>query len=76
MYRTTEDNALGVPVQKWNKPATGRCDYPFAFVYWRIGLDRYRESSAQFVSPEGGVERFAQTGLEIAPDGSGKLSRY
>ena len=73
MYRTTEDNALGIPVSQWNKPATGRADYPFCFVYWRIGLDRFMEQSVKFVDPDGGS--FAQMGIEVQPDGTGVLPK-
>lgn len=48
MYRTQEESPLGTPIFKWNKPPTGRCDYPFAHVYARIGLDRFSEESATF----------------------------
>ena len=67
MYRTVEDNALGVPVHKWNKPASGRCDYPFAHVYWRIGIDRFLEEKSTFHDP-GSVD-FAFKGIEVSPDG-------
>lgn len=73
MYRTTEDNALGIPVSKWNKPATGRADYPFSMVYYRIGLDRFSDSIVKFVDPNQGD--FAQIGIEVSPDGHGTLSR-
>lgn len=73
MYRTTEDNALGVPKQQWHKPATGRCDYPFSMVYWRIGLDRFMQSAVQFVEP--GSNDFAQIGLEVGADGRGVLPK-
>ena len=68
MYRTVEDNALGVPVYTWNKPASGRCDYPFAQVYWRIGMDRFLETSSTFHDPAGG--QFAYQGLDVSADGT------
>lgn len=52
MYRTVDENTLGVPVNKWNKPSSGRCDYPFATVYWRVGMDKFMESSATFAEPK------------------------
>lgn len=73
MYRTVEDNALGIPKFQWNKPATGRCDYPFACVYWRIGLDRFMENLAQFVEPGG--DSFASQGMEVRPDGTAVMPR-
>lgn len=48
MYRTEEESNLGTPIFKWNKPPSGRCDYPFCFVYWRIGMDRFLDTSASF----------------------------
>lgn len=66
MYRSAEENQLGVPVYKWNKPSSGRCDYPFATVYWRIGIDRFMENVATFHEPK--ADQFAYTGLEVTPD--------
>lgn len=68
MYRTVEENALGIPVHHWNKPSSGRCDWPFAQVYARIGLDRFLESSSQFIDPS--ANSFAQTGYEANADGT------
>lgn len=67
MYRTVEDNTQGIPVFVWNKPSTGRCDYPFCQVYLRVGLDRFSELQSTFHEP--GKDSFASTGLEISPDG-------
>lgn len=74
MYRTQEENALGVPVFKWNKPPSGRCDYPFAHVYWRIGMDRFLDTSATFHEARGGLP-FGTQGYEPDPDGTTKLMR-
>lgn len=68
MYRTVEENALGIPVFHWNKPSSGRCDYPFAQVYARIGLDRFLESASTFHEPS--KDSFASMGLDINPDGT------
>lgn len=68
MYRTVEENALGIPVFHWNKPSSGRCDYPFAQVYLRIGLDRFLETSATFHDPNN--NSFASTGLDVKSDGT------
>jgi hypothetical protein len=68
MYRSVEENALGIPIHHWNKPSTGRCDYPFAQVYARIGLERFLESSSQFIDPA--KPSFAQEGYEAKPDGT------
>lgn len=68
MYRTSEETALGTLTHKWNKPASGRCDYPFATVYWRIGMDRFMETAATFHEPGNGS--FAMPGYEAKPDGT------
>lgn len=67
MYRTVEESALGMPVFTWNKPSSGRCDYPFSQVYLRIGLDRFMETSSTF--HEANSNSFASTGLEVSADG-------
>jgi hypothetical protein len=67
MYRTVDsDNALQVPKFTWNKPASGRCDYPFATVYWRIGMDRFMQNAATFHDPTSGS--FASQGLDVNPN--------
>lgn len=67
MYRTEEENSMGVPVHKWNKPATGRCDYPFATVYWRIGMDKFMDVETTFHDPS--QQKFGSQGLDVSPDG-------
>ncbi len=74
MYRTVEDNALGIPVFTWNKPSSGRCDYPFAQVYLRIGLDRFMQESSSF--HEASPESFASQGLDVLPDGTTFLPKH
>lgn len=73
MYRTQEETALGTPVFKWNKPSTGRCDYPFAHVYARIGMDRFLDTAATF--HESKNTSFAQQGYDATPDGTMRLER-
>jgi hypothetical protein len=58
LYRTSEENALGVMRFHWEKSSTP-CDYPFATVYWRIGMDRFMEQMAEIVMP----------GQDFAPEG-------
>jgi hypothetical protein len=72
MYRTQEENQLGIPVFKWNKPSTGRCDYPFAHVYARIGMDRFMDSSASFHEAKAGL-LFGTQGYEENPDHTTRL---
>lgn len=68
MYRTSELNTLQVETYMWNKPGSGRCDYPFAQVYCRVGLDRFLEEQSTFHEPN--KKSFAQQGIEVMPDGS------
>lgn len=75
MYRTSEETALGTQTFKWNKPSTGRCDYPFSTVYWRIGMDRFMTSpGATFVEPS--KSSFAFQGYEAKPDGTGFMPKW
>ncbi len=71
MYRTVEDNTLGIQVFKWNKPATGRCDWPFSHVYFRIGIDRFGESQVSFHDPNS--KQFAFKGIEVNPNNTTQL---
>jgi len=66
MYRTVELSDVGPPVFEWHKPSTGRCDYPFAQVYLRIGLDRFMETASSFHSPTD--NSFAQEGIDVLPN--------
>lgn len=67
MYRTIEESDIGPPVFEWHKPSSGRCDYPFAQVYLRIGLDRFMDSVSTF--HEAGADSFASLGMEVGPKG-------
>ncbi len=67
MYRTTELDSLQRNKYVWNKPSSGRCDYPFATVYWRIGMDKYMDSIATFHEPKN--NSWASQGIETTMDG-------
>lgn len=71
MYRTEEESNLQTPIFKWNKPPTGRCDYPFAMLYWRVAVQKYAMSSATF--HEAGASGFGSRGIDVAPDGTTHL---
>lgn len=73
MYRTEETSDIGSPVFEWHKPSTGRCDYPFAQVYLRIGLDRFADAHTTFHDPAN--PSFAFTGIESKPDGTAFLPK-
>jgi hypothetical protein len=67
MYRAQDENALGIRTYHWEKPSSGRCDYPFAQVYARIGLDRFLDSKSTFHDPSN--DSFASVGMDVTADG-------
>ncbi len=74
MYRTQEESSLGTPIFRWNKPSTGRCDYPFAHIYYRIGMDKFLDSKASFHEAKTGLP-FGTQGYEPTPSGKTRLQR-
>ena len=75
MYRTEETSEVGASVYEWHKPSSGRCDYPFAQVYLRVGLDRFLQQSSTF--HESSPNSFAVDGLDVMPDGkSGFMPKH
>lgn len=76
MYRTSEEkeDAPGTVKYVWHKPSTGRCDYPFATVYWRIGMDKAMGQFIKFVDPEG--VQFATRGIDPEERASRFMPRY
>ncbi len=62
MYRTVEETPLGIPKYVWNKPSSGRCDDPFATLYWRIGMDKATGEYIKFVDPD--LPQFARQGID------------
>lgn len=68
MIRTEDENTLGVRTWHWEKTPGQRSDYPFAFVFWRVGMSRFLESSVSFQDPAG--ESFASPGMDISKDGT------
>ncbi len=66
MYRTSELNNLQVPTFVWNKPSSGRCDFPFAMVYWRVGMSKFIEQSSQFIEPK---SESSYGGMDVSADG-------
>ncbi len=71
MYRTVEESQLQTPIFMWNKPSSGRCDYPFSALYYRIGIDRYKQESSTFHDPSG--DSFAFEGLDVSLDNTTHL---
>lgn len=66
MYRTVEESILQTPVFRWNKPSSGRADFPFCQVYCRVGLSRFLESRATFHDPN---SEQPKAGLDVSEDG-------
>ena len=62
MYRTVEETSLGTQRYVWNKPSSGRCDYPFATLYWRIGMDKIGGDYIKFVDAD--EDTFARRGID------------
>jgi Phage terminase large subunit (GpA) len=50
IYRTKEENALGVMEYKWER--TGPDHFVHATNYWRVGIDKYAESMASVVGDD------------------------
>lgn len=66
IYRVEEYNDnTGQTTFKWMR--SDRDDWALATVYWRIGMDRFMESSATFNDP---ARKVGSTGIEISPDGT------
>jgi len=63
LYRTVEENNLGVEVFHWEKAAVP-CDFPFATFYWRVMIDRFIEDRVSFVGPSPASE-MAMEGIEM-----------
>ena len=76
MHREIEESETAAPKYVWHKPSTGRCDYPFATVYWRIGVDKFGSSiKGKFISPSG-QNNWAFQGIDSATPISKFLPKY
>lgn len=70
MYRVEEEDALGVPVKRWER--SGPDHLAHAMLYCRVGLDRFiGQGTGQIFGPK--KKSFAETGLFINPDGTATL---
>ncbi len=63
MYRTVETSDIAPSIYEWHKPSSGRCDYPFATVYWRIGMSKFNFDKAKFVGADN--NSFAFKGIDM-----------
>ncbi len=50
IYRTKEENAIGVLEYKWER--TGPDHFVHSTIYWRVGIDKYAESMATIVGAD------------------------
>lgn len=70
MYRVEEEDALGVPVKRWER--SGDDHLAHAMLYCRVGLERFiGQGTGQIFGPK--KKSFAETGLFINPDGTATL---
>ena len=74
MYRTVEENDVGPDLYEWHKPPTGRCDFPFSTVYWRIGMDKFSHDYAKFIGARD--MGFAFQGIDDKPRGVQFMPKY
>lgn len=50
IYRTKEENSLGVPEYRWER--TGPDHFVHSTIYWRIGMDKFASSMAQIIGQD------------------------
>lgn len=75
IYRTWEENSLGVPEFKWER--TGPDHYCHATIYCRIGLSRYSDTMARVVSNDQyGFGRAAFNNIVDAPEVESVVAHY
>lgn len=66
IYRTQEENKLGVIEKKWER--SGDDHWVHAYVYWRIGMNRYGVGEGAVIGDD--KITFARTSPTISPDGT------
>lgn len=65
MYREEDFNEeTGETKRVWKR--SDRDDFALATVYWRIGMDRFLDSSVAFIDP---TNKFGSNGLDVLPSG-------
>ncbi len=65
MYREEDYNEeTGATKRVWKR--SDRDDFALATVYWRIGMDRFLESSVSFIDP---TNKFGSNGIDVLPTG-------
>jgi hypothetical protein len=66
LYKVTEVDALGVPQSVW-ETSTGMDHFAHASLYWRVGMDRFRNDGGKIFT---GETLDFPIGREMAPNGS------
>jgi hypothetical protein len=51
LYKVTELNSLGTPEARW-ETSNGMDHFAHASLYWRVGMDRFRNDGGKIFSPE------------------------
>lgn len=77
IYRTKEENALGVMEYRWER--TGPDHWAHATLYFRVGMDRFSEQSAKVVGKSDflkGVPTGRIFNLENTPNDYGQTNHY
>lgn len=74
VYRVMEEDALGQPRHVWQR--SGPDHLLHAFVYYRIGMDRYMTSSSQkFVTKGSGGLPKVVSGVHVSPEGMIRVAK-
>lgn len=64
MRRVEEVDDKGDKKYQWEKTPGQRSDWPFAQVFWRVGMGYFMDDKVSFVDPKGNDE-WAQRGMEV-----------
>lgn len=72
MRRVEDISEAGDKSYEWQKTPGQRSDYPFAQVFWRVGMSRFLEESVSFV--DASQDSFAFEGMEIDLQGMTKFN--
>lgn len=70
MYRVTVEDTLGVDRFKWMR--SDRDDFALATIYWRIGMDRFLDSSVSFHESKA---LFGAPGLDVMANNTAFMPR-
>lgn len=60
LYKITEVDTLGVPKSKW-ETSNGMDHFAHATLYWRVGMDRFKNDGGKIFTGDGGMFRVGRT---------------